>query len=126
MDSGRPIARRRAGSQTSRRNSVTFTREASENSTRASVTSATTWTEGASTWMSSGPQSGFARRYPATAKTSGPVRLCRARAPETIAHPKTSRASARVVDSVTDRRYVHAEQRTSPRSGELPVAIVAG
>ena len=64
------------------------------------VTSATRWIELASTSTVSGPKSGFPRRYPATAKTNGPVTSWRAKAPETTAHPSTRRAITATVDSV--------------------------
>ena len=74
IDSGRPMANKRPVSGRSRRAAAGGTAEASPNSNRASVSSASAWTVGPSTSTLPIPQSEFARNRPATMKTSGPVR----------------------------------------------------
>ena len=98
---GSPIPSSRAGRKASCLSMETFTRAASANNRRASVTSATRWTEGASTFTFSAPQSGFPSRKPATRKKSGPLMFIRTSRSEMTAHPRTRRVRTANAASVT-------------------------
>ena len=94
IDSGSPMASSRAVRGRSRRAAAGGTPEASPNSNRASVSSASAWTVWPSMSMLPIPQSELARSNPATMNTSGPVRSWRANQSDRIAHPKITAASA--------------------------------
>lgn len=94
------MPRRRPGSEMSCLSLAIFTLAASENSRRASVISASTWIDEASTSIVTGPHSGLASTYPAIENTSGAVRFARSSRSETAAHPTIR--NARMANPASD------------------------